>query len=97
MKPEPFLNANAFSRKRARRLLVLGAAALGATAAAFVATAQDKKANTTAPRPALTVSVVTPQQGSAPIALAANGSLAAWQEASIGAEAGGQRLVEVRA
>ena len=43
------------------------------------------------------MSVVTPQRSSVPIALAANGSLAAWQEASIGSEAAGQRLVEVRA
>lgn len=99
MKPESFFNASsdAFSRPRARRLLVLGAAGLAATAAAFLATAQDKKAGASAPRPALTVSAVMPQRGSVPIALAANGSLAAWQEASIGSEAGGQRLVEVRA
>ncbi len=94
MKPVPLFHA--FSRTQAGRLLVLGVAGLAATAA-LVATAQDKKPAASAPRPALTVSVVTPQRGSVPIALAANGSLAAWQEASIGSEAGGQRLVEVRA
>ncbi len=79
-----------------RRALVLGAVGLAATAA-LVAVAQDKKAPASAPRPALTVSVVTPQRASLPMTLAANGSLAAWQEASVGAEAAGQRLVEVRA
>ncbi len=47
-------------------------------------------------RPALTVSVTTPQQASLPVTLAANGNIAAWQEASVGAEAAGQRLTEVR-
>ena len=53
----------------------------------------EKKA---APRPALTVDVVTPQQSAMPVTLAANGNLAAWQEAIIGAEAGGLRISEVR-
>ncbi len=82
---------------RPRRTLVLGAAGLVASAA-LVAVAQDKKAaSAAAPRPALTVSVVTPQRAQLATTLAANGSLAAWQEASIGAEAGGLRLTEVRA
>lgn len=46
-------------------------------------------------RPALTVTVVTPQQTMLPVTLLANGNLAAWQEASIGAEAGGLRVSEV--
>ncbi|VCU69450.1 Nickel and cobalt resistance protein CnrB [Pigmentiphaga humi] len=49
-----------------------------------------------APRPALTVSAVQPQMQSLRIALQANGSIMAWQEASIGAEIGGLRLQEVR-
>ena len=54
--------------------------------------ADDKKA---AAKPALTVTTVTPTQTMLPITLAANGNLAAWQEASIGAEAGGLRIAEV--
>lgn len=54
--------------------------------------ADEKKA---APKPALTVTTVTPQQVLLPVTLAANGNLAAWQEASIGAEAGGLRVSEV--
>jgi RND family efflux transporter MFP subunit len=54
----------------------------------------DNKAG--AVRPALTVSTVLPQKVSLPIKLAANGNIVAWQEAIIGAEAGGLRLTEVR-
>jgi RND family efflux transporter MFP subunit len=54
--------------------------------------AEAKKAQ---PKPALTVSTVTPQQAQLPVTLAANGNLAAWQEASVGAEAGGLRIAEV--
>ena len=46
-------------------------------------------------RPALTVSLVMPQSGEWPQRLAANGNVAAWQEAVIGAEAVGLRLTEV--
>ena len=50
-----------------------------------------------AAKPALTVTTTTPQATTLPIRLAANGNIAAWQEASIGAEAGGLRISEVRA
>ncbi|MBD9392983.1 efflux RND transporter periplasmic adaptor subunit [Acidovorax sp. ACV01] len=48
------------------------------------------------PRPALTVSTAQPQRTSVPLRLAANGNVAAWQEASIGAESNGLRLTDVR-
>lgn len=48
------------------------------------------------PRPALTVSSTQPQRSALPLLLAANGNVAAWQEASIGAESAGLRLTEVR-
>lgn len=54
--------------------------------------ATDKKP---APKPALTVTTVTPQQVMLPVTLVANGNIAAWQEASIGAEASGLRVAEV--
>lgn len=54
--------------------------------------AGDKKAP---PKPALTVTTVAPQRMSLPLTLAANGNLAAWQEASVGAEASGLRVAEV--
>ena len=48
-------------------------------------------------RPALTVATVQPQRESLPTTLAANGNIMAWQEASVGAEAAGLRLTQVRA
>lgn len=63
--------------------------------AAGLSLAQDKPA-APGPKPALSVAVVTPQRANLALTLAANGNLAAWQEASIGAEAGGQRLADVR-
>lgn len=48
-------------------------------------------------KPALAVETVKPQTRSLPHRLEANGNVAAWQEASIGAESGGLRLAEVRA
>ncbi|MES2900543.1 MAG: efflux RND transporter periplasmic adaptor subunit [Pseudomonadota bacterium] len=56
--------------------------------------ADDKKA---APvKPALTVTTTRPSAAALPIKLAANGNVAAWQEAIIGSESGGLRLTEVR-
>lgn len=46
----------------------------------------------TAIKPALTVSIVTPQVVEWPLVLAANGSITAWQEAVIGAEISNYRL-----
>jgi len=81
----------AFFRSTATVLLCL---------ATFTAThAQDSKGNKTAsaPKASLTVTTAKPQQSSLPLRLSANGNIAAWQEASVGAEAGGLRLTEVRA
>jgi RND family efflux transporter MFP subunit len=58
------------------------------------AAADDKKAGPA--RPALTVTTVRPSSAQLPIKLAANGNVAAWQEAIIGSESGGLRLTEVR-
>ena len=57
--------------------------------------ADDKKA--AAPKPALTVTVARPQLGRLAVKLTANGTITAWQEASIGAEASGLRLTQVNA
>lgn len=48
-----------------------------------------------AARPALTVTSTRAQSSALPIKLSANGNVAAWQEASIGAEISGLRLAEV--
>lgn len=50
-----------------------------------------------AAKPSLTVAVTEAKSGLLPIKLAANGSVAAWQEASIGAEASGLRVAELHA
>ena len=54
--------------------------------------ADDKKTV----KPALTVTTVQPQRTTLSDKLAANGNIAAWQEASVGTETGGLRLTEVR-
>src|SRR6218665_1801360 len=46
-------------------------------------------------RPALTVTQAQTQRSTIALRLAANGDVAAWQEASIGAESHGLRLTEV--
>lgn len=56
--------------------------------------ADEKKPS---PKPALTVTLAQPLASDLPQRLSANGNIAAWQEASIGAEAQGLRLRELRA
>ena len=51
--------------------------------------------STSVARPALTVTGTQAQTQALPIKLTANGNIAAWQEASVGAEIGGLRLAEV--
>ncbi len=74
-------------------------AALAIALAALLAdpsgAADDKKA--AQPMPALTVSTVKPQLGRLSVKLTANGTITAWQEASIGTEANGLRLSQVNA
>jgi len=56
--------------------------------------ADEKKAP--AAKPALTVNVTQALSANMPLRLGANGNIAPWQEASIGTEANGLRLAEVR-
>jgi HlyD family secretion protein len=77
-------------------LLTLGSAMLLGAAALAVRAADDKKPVAAAPRPALSVTTTQPQLASLPLKIAANGNIAAWQEAIIGTEANGLRLAEVR-
>lgn len=86
----------------AQRLLLVAtpiAVALTALVVTLAVHAADKSGdkNAAAPaKPALTVTVTTPQAASVPMKIAANGNVTAWQEASIGTEANGLRLAEVR-
>jgi HlyD family secretion protein len=67
------------------------------TVALFVNAADDKaKASVPATKPALTVNVIAPILQDINQHVLANGSLAAWQEAIIGAEVNGLKITEVR-
>ncbi len=54
-----------------------------------------KTAKTAAPRASMTVTPAQPSKSNLPLRLAANGNVAAWQEASVGSEVNGLRLAEV--
>jgi RND family efflux transporter MFP subunit len=85
--------------KNHKPLLVVVAIATLALAAATmsVRAADEKKADPkAAAKPALSVSVVQPAMQPMAQRVAANGSIAAWQEAIVGAEVNGFRLAEVR-
>jgi HlyD family secretion protein len=71
------------------------AAALALVAVLAACGKHDDAAKQGTAKPALTVTTVRPQQTMLPMTLEANGNLAAWQEASIGAEASGLRIAEV--
>jgi HlyD family secretion protein len=60
-----------------------------------MAKADKASASPAVVKAALTVSAVQPSNSSLALKLAANGNVAAWQEASIGAEASGLRLTQV--
>ncbi len=97
--PLPFPHPAMPRPKPLQTLVALAALVTLAGAGALLASGAshaDTPAAAAAPRPALTVAVVQPQQGQVTERLAANGSIAAWQEASIGSEANGLRLTEVR-
>ncbi len=81
-------------------LLAVAALCVLATAGALLlpsttrAAGDDAKAQ--APRPALAVTATQPTRSAIDLRLPANGNIAAWQEAVIGAESNGLRLTEVR-
>lgn len=94
------------SPRRRSRLVVSGVVlALVAIAAAWWASRKDlpqaTRANPPAaaradsPRPALSVALVSPRREDWPRTLAAQGNIAAWQEAAVGAELSGFRVTSV--
>ena len=87
----------AFQRHRVAVVLIAACAALAASVVVFSPSSQAADAIKSPPKPALTVSTTQPTASTLPLTLAANGSVVAWQEAIIGAEATGLRLLEVRA
>jgi RND family efflux transporter MFP subunit len=80
-------------------ILALGSVGLFATRsqAADSAPAANAAGAPAVGKPALTVTLVQAQSGMLPLKLAANGNVVAWQEALIGAESGGLRVLELRA
>ncbi len=83
------------------RLNWMAAAVLlvGGIAATWLVRAADGKPaaeSKTASKPSLTVTLTQAQRADLAVTVAANGNVAAWQEAIVGAESNGSRLAEVR-
>jgi RND family efflux transporter MFP subunit len=76
-------------------LAVFALAGIGMAVYSPATQAADEK-KSEAPKPALTVTTTKPVAARLPIKLAANGNVAAWQEASVSSESNGLRLTEVR-
>jgi HlyD family secretion protein len=74
----------------------VGVWALVGAACGPAAHAADEPKKPSPPKPALSVNVVQPQRAEMLLRIAANGNIAAWQEASVGSELSGLRLAEVR-
>ncbi len=84
--------------KRNTGILILASVLIIATAIALSRSHEPNPvASTPAANPALSVFVTQASTDNIPISLTANGSIAAWQEAIIGAEIGELRLNEVNA
>lgn len=77
-------------------LAALAVIVLAAATTVAVRAADPPKPAGAPAKAALSVSTVQPQRGQLPLAITANGSIAAWQEAIVGAESNGWRLAEVR-
>lgn len=92
------MNKQVWTRASLIVLVMSGLAACGGADPAAKpqqGTAAASAAPASAARSALTVRVVTPQTMAMPVALSATGTVAAWQEAVVGAEANGLRLASV--
>ena len=89
-----------FAKFSSSLVLILAAVAVAGVAAYWLNRPQTAPQAAVQPapvaaRPALTVTSARAQTSALPIKLSANGNVAAWQEASIGAEISGLRLAEV--
>ncbi|CAM3412471.1 efflux RND transporter periplasmic adaptor subunit [Polaromonas hydrogenivorans] len=89
------------NKPTAKSVIAAAIAVLAVAAGAYFFTSSQRDSTAAsppkaAPKPALTVTAALPESIRLPITLAANGNIAAWQEAVIGAESAGLRLTEVR-
>lgn len=84
---------------RTQRLGLIAGALLVVAAPLWLAAAQAAATDSAAKaaKPALSVTLTRATPGQWPLTLAANGNIAAWQEAIVGAEASGLRIDEVLA
>ena len=92
MTREPTMNRFS-ARPFCRRLFATSLCAFGLLAMSSHAADAPKPAA----KAALTVALVQAKRSTAPIKVAANGGVAAWQEASVGAESSGLRITELHA
>lgn len=84
--------------RRNRTAYAVGAIALVAAVLAIAVVKRDRTPAEAiaAAAPALTVTSATPREVSWPVEIRASGAIAAWEEASIGAQIGGYQLIDVR-
>ena len=79
-------------------VLIAAFVVLAGATAFFLSRAGSKpEAKEATAKPALTVATALPVQTTLPVKLSANGNITAWQEAIIGSESNGLRLVQVQA
>ena len=85
-------------KKPSKPMLIVAAIVLPAIVMSIVLTraSSDATEEGAITNPALTVTATRPQSSSLPIRISATGDVSAWQEASIGTEADGLRLTEVK-
>ena len=90
---------NRFQMKPLNIALLLASLTVVAAISLFATRSQaaDEAKPAAAAKAALTVSLVQAKSTQLPIKLAANGGVAAWQEASVGAESNGLRIAELKA
>lgn len=84
--------------RRNRTAYAVGAIALVAAILAIAVVKRDRTPAEAiaAAAPALTVTSATPREVSWPVEIRASGAIAAWEEATIGAQIGGYQLIDVR-
>ena len=86
--------------KKIARIALIATPLVAALAAVLVTisvrAADDKKVAAAPVKAALTVTVTQPQPATMALRISANGNVAAWQEASVGTEANGLRLADVK-
>jgi HlyD family secretion protein len=94
LKPVSLPSSLASSLATSLGFAVAAAGLLLATSSASVA--QDAPKTSASPKASMTVTTTKPSQSALPLRLAANGNIAAWQDASVASESGGLKLQEVR-